>query len=538
MASPAPQPRISEGFLVAVLAACLSLAAFLYYFRQDALLLYGDAVAHLHIARRVIDGRYPGPFQLGTVWLPLPHILLLPFVAVDWMWRTGIAGAVVSMASYVLGTAGVFRLVRGAVAPEPAASRVAPWLAAAVFAMNPNLLYLQTTAMTEPLYLALFLWTVVFLAEFAQQAHQGDARAGNSLERAAIALSAAMLTRYDGWFLAAACGLIVLWVMWKLRSTAPAALKKSFRNFLLLTALTPALWLAYNFGQYGNPLEFVTGPYSTRAIEQRSAGGHPFHPGAGSLPVAALYFSKAAQLNLGPGRAAQGLMLAAAMGALLCWWRRRGALSLLLWLPLAFYTLSVAYGGVQIFVPVWWPFSYNNPRYGIELLPAVAVGAGLLAANFRGRLAHVVAAGVALLALVSYGGSWRAVPVSLREAQVNAVTRVQFETKLAVELRKLPPGSILLMYCGDHPGALQQAGIPLRRVIHEGNRAIAEGEYSEWERALEAPGEYADYLVAIAGDPVAMSAARNPRRLQEVAAVESPGQPRAVLYKTDRPPGR
>lgn len=539
MPSPAPQPRTSEGFLVVVLAACLSLAAFLYYFQQDALLLYGDAVAHLHIARRVVDGRYPGPFELGTVWLPLPHLLLLPFVAVDWMWRTGVAGAVVSMVSYVAGTLGIFRLVRGAVAPESAASRMAPWLAAAVFALNPNLLYLQTTAMTEPLYLALFIWTVVFLAEFARQARAGDARAGKSLERAAVTLSAAMLTRYDGWFLAAASGPIVLWVMWKLRSTAPAALKRSFCKFLLLTALTPALWLAWNLGEYGKPLEFATGPYSARAIEQRSAqSGNPPHPGQGSLPVATLFFSKAAQLNLGRGRAAQGLMLAAALGAMLWLRRRRGGTALLLWLPLPFYALAVAYAATPIFVPVWRPFSYYNVRYGIELLPAVAVGAGLLAASFRGRLAHAVAAGIALLTMVSYGGTWQSGPVSLGEARVNAVTRVAFETRLAAELRKLPPSSTLLMYCGDHPGALEQAGIPLRRVIHEGNRAIADGEYGEWERALEAPGAYADYLVAIAGDPVGRSAARNASRLQAVAVVESSGQPRAVLYKTDRPPER
>jgi hypothetical protein len=527
--------------VVVLLAACASLAAFLYYFRQDALLLYGDAVAHLHIARRVVDGRYPGPFELGTVWLPLPHILMLPLVAVDWMWRTGAAGAVVSMVSYVAGTVGVFRLVRGATAPESAGRRVAPWLAAAVFALNPNLLYLQTTAMTEPLYLALFVWTVVFLAEFARQAHEGDARSGVSLERAAFTLSAAMLTRYDGWFLAAACGPIAVRLMWKHRG-APTALRRSFRNFLLLTALAPALWLAYNFGQYGHPLEFAAGPYSARAIEQRSArGGHPFHPGEGSLPLAALYFGKAAQLNLGPGRAGQGLMLAAALGTLLCLWRRRGGTALLLWMPLPFYALAVAYAAAPIFVPVWWPFSYYNVRYGIELLPAVAVGAALVVVSLRGKTAQVAAAAIALLVVVSYGGSWRSCPVSLGEARVNAVTRIQFETKLAAELRKLPPGSILLMYCGNHPGALEQAGIPLRRVIHEGSRTIADGEYGEWERALETPGAYADYVVAIAGDPVAMSAARNASRLQAVAVIESPGQPRAVIWKTNKtnvPPGR
>lgn len=343
MPSQAPPPRIPEGWVVALLAAGASLAALLFYLRQDSLLLYGDAVAHLHIARRVIDGCYPGPFQLGTVWLPLPHILLLPFVAVDWMYRTGVAGSVVSMASYVLGTVGVFRLVRGAVAPESASSRVAPWLGAAVFALNPNLLYLRTTAMTEPLYLALCVWTVVFVAEFAQQAREGDAGAGVSLERTAMVLSGAMLTRYDGWFLAAATGPVVLWVMWKVRSKASPALKRCFRNFLLLAALTPALWLAYNFGQYGRPLEFLTGAYSTRAIEQRSAGGHPLHPGAGSLPVAALYFWKAALLNLGPGRAAQGLMLAAVLGALLCLWRKRRAP---LHFALAAPGLLCAFGGL------------------------------------------------------------------------------------------------------------------------------------------------------------------------------------------------
>ena len=539
MPSQASKPRVSEGLLVVALAACAALAAFLYYFQRDALLLYGDAVAHLHIARRVVDGRYPGPFELGTVWLPLPHILMLPFVAVDWMWRTGVAGAVVSMVSYVAGSAGVFRLVRGMVAPESAGRRLAPWLAAAIFALNPNLLYLQTTAMTEPLYLALFVWTVVFLAEFAREAREGDARAGVSLERAAFALSAAMLTRYDGWFLAAACVPLAMGLMWKHWGSAPAALKRSFLGFLLLTVLTPALWLAYNFGQYGHPLEFAAGPYSARAIEQRSAqSGNPPHPGQGSLPVAVLFYSKAAQLNLGPGRAAQGLMLAAALGALLGLWRRRGWFALLLWMPLLVYALSVAYGGAPVFVPVWWPFSYYNVRYGIELLPAIAVGAALAAASLRGRAVPVAAAAIGILAAVSYGGSWRGEPVSLGEARVNSVTRLAFEAKLTAELKKLPPNAILLMYCGNHPGALQQAGIPLRRVIHEGSRTIADGEYGEWERALEAPGAYADYVIAIAGDPAGMSAARNAGRLQAVAVIESPGQPRAVIYKTDAPPRR
>ena len=42
-------------------------------FERGYVLYYGDAEAHLNIARRIVDSRTPGPEQIGTVWLPLPH---------------------------------------------------------------------------------------------------------------------------------------------------------------------------------------------------------------------------------------------------------------------------------------------------------------------------------------------------------------------------------------------------------------------------------------------------------------------------------
>src|SRR5262245_41417698 len=105
--------RDRDPSLVAKLAGCVSVVAFLYYFQHGQILLYGDAVAHINIARRVFDSHTPGPLQLGTVWLPLPHILMMPFLVSDWMWQTGLGGSIPSLVSYVLGTLGVFRLVRG-----------------------------------------------------------------------------------------------------------------------------------------------------------------------------------------------------------------------------------------------------------------------------------------------------------------------------------------------------------------------------------------------------------------------------------------
>ena len=83
-----------ETALLAGFAAFVSVASFLFYFRRGELLLYGDSVAHINIARRVFDSRTPGLLQLGTVWLPLPHLLMIPFLLSDWAWRTGVGASI------------------------------------------------------------------------------------------------------------------------------------------------------------------------------------------------------------------------------------------------------------------------------------------------------------------------------------------------------------------------------------------------------------------------------------------------------------
>jgi hypothetical protein len=138
-------------WLLSGLAVAISIGALIFYYHQGAILLYGDAVAHINIARRVFDSRSPGLFQLGTVWLPLPHLLDIPFVVNGRMWQTGLGASMPSMLAYVAGTLGVYRLVNGLV------SRSSAWIAALIYALNPNLIYMQATAMGEPLYLALFV---------------------------------------------------------------------------------------------------------------------------------------------------------------------------------------------------------------------------------------------------------------------------------------------------------------------------------------------------------------------------------------------
>src|SRR5579859_5051366 len=120
----------SETRLLAWLATCVSVLAFLFYFRRGEVLLYGDAIAHINIARRVFDSQTPGLLQLGTVWLPLPHLLMIPFLISLRMWQTGAGGSIASMAAYVFGIVGIFRLTRGVLAQsaEPdRCTRIAAW---------------------------------------------------------------------------------------------------------------------------------------------------------------------------------------------------------------------------------------------------------------------------------------------------------------------------------------------------------------------------------------------------------------------------
>src|SRR6266404_428700 len=114
MSASASSHWVHEVRLLAWLAVCVSVFSFLFYFRRGDVLLYGDAIAHINIARRVFDSKTPGLLQLGTVWLPLPHLLMMPFLMSNEMWRSGVGGSIPSMIAYGLGVVGIFRLVRGA----------------------------------------------------------------------------------------------------------------------------------------------------------------------------------------------------------------------------------------------------------------------------------------------------------------------------------------------------------------------------------------------------------------------------------------
>ena len=131
------------------------------------------------------------------------------------------------------------------------------------------------------------------------------------------------------------------------------------------------------------------------------------------------------------------------------------------------------------------------------------------------------------LVMLNAVGMMYSVPLVLKEAMVNSTTRMAFERSLAVQLQAFPPGVPILMYNSDHVGALQQAAMPLKQTLNE-------GDYDSWKAALDAPATHAAYVIAIEGDPVSKAVAEHPQGLTELSILCTTGQGCARVYRSDQ----
>ena len=513
------------------------------------MLNYGDAIAHLHIARRVFDSRAPRFTQLGSVWLPLPHILLIPFVQNYEWWATGLAGIIPSALAYLASCFGLYRLARHWL--TPAASAVA----LAFFALNPNLLYLQTTAMTEPLFLCEMIWIVAWLVEWRLRLDDDPQKAGRLQLYIAAALVAAIFTRYDGWVIA-----LLAW-----SGTGLALLRRALhgeRGRLSLVAFwlpgiavlaAPICWFIYNAVGFGDWLYFARGPFSAKAIELRTATispGWPLHPGWHNPWVALLYYLKVSELDFTAPTWGNLLLAFAALGTAIAWFthkpassRRAFAWLLLPWLPVPFYAWSVAYGSVPIFFPAWWPYTWYNTRYGLELLPALALGLGFAAQlilDALGRLrlglrashsAGQILPGAAFaalfaLAFLNAAALLREKPLVYVESTKNLHARLPYDDAIPPFLKRLlaiDPHATVLMDTSAYPEIVSLTGIPLRQTINESDLGI-------FRAALAAPAAHAAVIVAFDGDDIDRAVKARSQNLNVVARFTAAGQPSATVY--------
>ena len=414
------------------------------------LLYYGDAEAHLNIARRLVDSATLGWDQLGSPWLPVPHLITAPFAAIDALWFNGLAGSIPAAACFITAAMFLFLAVQ-----EIFESYWPAWTALLVFVLNPNALYLQSTAMTEPVFAAELCGLLYFTVRFRGTQRNTD------VVGAALCALAGTWTRYEAWFLLPFCAIYLLTVARRGRSRAML----SAILFTVIAAPGPLLWLFYNWWLTGNWLEFANGPGSAAAIQHFAP-----YPGFHHWHASTLIFRICARAVLGPT-----LYWITALGLLIALFRRAWWPVLLLCLPPIFYVWSVHSSYVPIFLPEFMPGSWYNTRYGLSALPLAAFCA---AAITRTRFGFVVVAVAVLPWLIhptqEYWITWK-------ESEQNSISRRAWTSQAAAYLEtRVRPGEHIATEFNDTMGIARYARIDMKQIFHPGNTLL-------WQAAAQRP---------------------------------------------------
>jgi hypothetical protein len=391
--------RVPKTIRVSLVATLIALVAGWFSMRSGLATAYPDAVSHASIARRIWDAHNAGFGQLGTVWLPVPHLLLAPLTAVallneDW-WRAGLPSVVLSSLCMGVAAAALYRILYR--------WQITQWwvivVALGVYVLNPSNLYVHTTALTEPVLMAAMAMSAAGLSGFLTS--ERPLTGGEVAVYAGLPAAAAAGSRYDGWVFAAVAALMLLlvaqsrWHHW--RYSVRVTISLCFPS-----ALLALWWVLLNATQYGDLLAFQRGPYSASALQEQFAE-LDLLPTEGSLAMSMETYSWTIWYVLGP------VVIAATVAGLVAVAVREPVLSptVLVWVllfPLPYHLLSLVTGQSVIWHPHSDPPGLFNVRYALPLLipAALAIGYGLNLAGRRWPARAVLPLGVGTAVAFSY----------------------------------------------------------------------------------------------------------------------------------------
>jgi hypothetical protein len=478
--------------LIALAVAAGGTLAALHYSRAGLALMHWDARAHLVVARRVFDNLVPSWQQIGAVWLPLPHVLNMFPVQVDAWYRSGasaIAISVLSMAVTAWALASFIARVTG--------SLVGGASAAALLMTNPNLLYLQSTPMTEPL---LFATTALAIATTAAWVDEG-ARTRPAAAGTSVAL--ACLTRYEAWPITAALILLVAVVLLRRGESLVTAVRACVR-LALYPASAVALFTLNSWWTSGH--WFVPRDFFVPENEALGRGWLAWE----QVRQTAHDLSSVRYIR-------EGLLSAAFIAIVAMVSKRRASLVLVLAL------------GAAAALP-WYAYGQGHPvrvRYAVPLVAACAAWIGTAIGTLWAPL-RVLAAVLLAFALAS---DWRpldhAAPVVV-EAQRDR-ENLAARRPVTEYLARHYDGTLLMISMGSlghYMHDLSEAGLYIRDFLHEGNGEI-------WPYALARPRPYAGWIAleerAEGGDALFRATKRDGRWLAGYERVAEGGG--VALYR-------
>jgi hypothetical protein len=482
---PFPKFLGAAGIVVGILAA-------LFYARQGLTLSHYDAKAHLVVARRVLDSLTPEYSQIGAVWLPLPHLLNLLPVQIDWFYRTGVSGVAISVLSFGLACYAIARIVL-----QVTGSRIGALAGVVLFAFDPDILYLQSTPMTEPLLFGLTLLSVSLVLDWVSRGADHEPKA------AGWALVAACLTRYEAWLVMAAL-VALTYVALLRRGMSPIASMKATANLAAYPALAIVAFILHSRFTIGE--WFVTGGFFV--TDPRTLG----HPLASFLQVSygIRHLANDPLVTL----SVAGVLVVAVRGL-----TSRERFADVIVLALAAFLVLPTYAFFE-----GHPF---RMRYMIAPVVSVAVFCGIALGAMRARWRMAAATAVAVLLIATLRPLSAAAPM-VQEAQWDKANSIGRHAVTECLMRDYHHELILASMgsLAHYMQELSQEGLRIRDFVHEGNLPY-------WQEAIEAPkGQVAWILIeeqAEGGDVLAQRARASSEFLQGFTRVCSGGG--VTLYR-------
>lgn len=469
--------------ILAIVASCFSIASFLYYYDAGLITAYGDSRAHLNIARRVIDSLTPGVAQLGGYWPPLLHALMLPTIWNDFMWQSGLSGSIPSMIAFVLTVVFIYKL-----SFSITSNKFAGIIAALIVMLNPNLLYIQATPMTESLFIATLTMFMYFFYQYFKEKKISD------LIIAALFLVLCSLNRYEGWGLVIASNVLLLWY-WA-QSRFSKKIEGIFIIFATLSFLGIFLWLVWGAVIFNDPLEFMHNDLSagtnTKALEQDYDW-----TGYGNLYEAIItnVFSIIHTSSL-------ALSILALLGISVFIFKKfkfflkgKFLFLLLFFIPLIFDIITVYFGKVPVEIPeisnVPYPMNSFNIRYGLYSLPMIAF---FIASISRKKFFQFIVIFIVIFsyAFLFFNHNNGKEIIVLKGGGARSESR---EIISSIDwFKQNYDGGLILASTGGQEDRIFLTGI-------EQKKFITENAYKYWDQSLENPSKYATWIMISDNNP-------------------------------------
>jgi hypothetical protein len=456
--------------MLLIALSLISIITFWQFFTNGLGLAYNDARSHLDIARRVVDGLKPGIAQLGSVWLPLPHILMLPTVWNDFMWHSGLSGGVISMISFVITGLVIDRFLQFL-----KVGYLGRLTGVFIFASNLNILYLQSTAMTELLLIATMTLSAFELAKWSESDRVLE------LIRASFWIMLSTAIRYDGWFLCAMALLLIA-----VRSFKRHGIKTVEGTVIFYSTLAGFgifLWLLWNLLIFKDPFFFAFGPYSAHAQQnQLEAAGNLLTKHNWGLSFK--HYMYAMIFNSGAFTTLMGVI-----GMIVLFLDKKTPrpvrfMSTVLIAPLLFNVLALYLGHSVLFIQGLSGTSWFNVRYGVMMVPSFAISIGFLVH----RLISLRATLIGLLLFVTVFQFTSGDAVTIDDARVGSSQKNVTEVSGWLKENALNKPGYVLISAASHDAIIFSSSLPMTKFIHEGT-----GGY--WDVATRNPSLWARWIV-------------------------------------------